>query len=144
MTKTIKRSLALLLALITLFSVCTCLASAKETGAKSLYFSQVTTNASISSGGLLNIRNSYIISSSAFTSAKISTYVERKVLGLFWVKVDNGQPDKTWVAYPTATVYNQPYTLQLSQTGNYRVTAEYTFYGSNGTESITKQPTATY
>lgn len=144
MKKTTKNSLAVLLVLVTLFSICICFAHAEETGEKSLYYNIVKSTATISSNGELSITNVYTISSSAFTSAKISTYVERKVLGLFWIKVDNGQPNKTWVAYPTATVYNNQYTLQLSQTGNYRVTVEYIFYGSNGSESLTKQPTATY
>ena len=144
MKKTIKSSLALVIAIVMMFSVCICLVHAKGTGPKSLYYNTVGSTASITSGGELSVINHYTISSSAFTSAKISTYVERKVLGLFWVKVDNGQPNKTWVAYPTATVYNKQYTLQLSQTGNYRVTVEYIFYGSNGTETVTKQPTASY
>ena len=94
---------------------------------------------------MLTINNSYSIKNgSGFTSAKISTYVERRVLGLFWVKVDNGQPNKTWVDTSTATTYNKQYTLQLPQTGTYRVTAEFIFYGSSGSETVTKQPTATY
>ena len=146
MKKTVKKSLAVLIALITLFSVCSCIVCAEETPeTRSLYYNTVESTASISTNGLLTIRNRYTIKpNSGFTSAKISTYVERKVLGLFWVKVDNGQPNKTWVATPTATDYSKTYTLQLTQTGNYRVTAEYIFYGSSGSETVTKQPTATY
>ena len=142
--KTIKKILVVLLAVFTLISIFTCIAHAETTGVKSLYFNTVDSTASITSGGLLSITNYYTINSSAFTSAKISTYVERKILGLFWVKVDNGQPNKTWVANTTAKSYQKEYTLQLSQTGNYRVTVEYIFYGNNGTETVTRQPTASY
>ncbi len=146
MKKSLQKSIAILIALITLFSTFTCIVCAQEAPeTRSLYYKTATTTASISSAGLLTIKNAYSIKSgSGFTSAKISTYVERKVMGVFWVKVDNGQPNKTWVAYPTATDYSKTYTLQLMQTGNYRVTAEYIFYGSSGSETVTRQPTATY
>lgn len=111
---------------------------------KSKYYDTITTTAGVVSG-VLNIHNSYTVSSSTgFTSAEIHTYVERRVLGILWVKVDNGQPNKTWVDTSTAKVYSKNYTLTLTQTGTYRVTAEYTFYGSSGSESITMQRTVTY
>ena len=115
-----------------------------EEPTRSKYYDSVYTTAGVFSG-VLNIHNSYTVSSNTgFTSATIRTYVERKTLGLFWVKVDNGQPDKTWVDTSTSINYSKSYTLTLSQTGTYRVTAEYTFYGSSGSESITKQKTVTY
>ena len=111
---------------------------------RSKYYDTITTSAGVVSG-VLNIHNSYTVSSNTgFTSAEIHTYVERRVLGIFWFKVDNGQPDKTWVDTSTAKVYTKNYTLSLTQTGTYRVTAEYTFYGSSGSESITMQKTVTY
>ncbi len=140
-----KKTIAVVITIVSLFLIFSCFVYAENNPEiRSLYYQSVESSAAISSTGLLSIQNYYFINSSAFTSAKISTYVERKVLGLFWVKVDNGQPNKTWVDYPTATMYNKQYTLQLSQTGNYRVTVEYIFYGSYGSETITKQPTATY
>lgn len=111
---------------------------------RSKYYNTVTTTAGVVSG-VLNIHNAYTIpSNTGFTSAEIHTYVERKTLGIFWVKVDNGQPNKTWVDTSTAKSYSKSYSLTLTQTGTYRVTAEYTFYGSSGSESITKQKTVTY
>ena len=111
---------------------------------RSKYYDSVITTAGVVSG-VLQIHNEYTVSSSTgFTSAEIHTYVERKTLGIFWVKVDNGQTDKTWVDTSTSRVYGKNYTLTLTQTGTYRVTAEYTFYGSSGSESLTKQKTVTY
>lgn len=111
---------------------------------RSKYYDSVITTAGVYSG-VLKIHNEYTASSNTgFTSAEIHTYVERKTLGLFWVKVDNGQPNKTWVDTSTALAHGVNYSLTLTQTGTYRVTAEYTFYGSSGSESITKQKTVTY
>lgn len=111
---------------------------------RSKYYNSVITTAGVVSG-VLNIHNGYtILANTGFTSAKIQTYVERKTLGLFWVKVDNGQPNKTWVDTSTSKTYSKNYSLSLTQTGTYRVTAEYTFYGSSGSESITRQVTVTY
>lgn len=111
---------------------------------KSKYYNTVVTTAGVYSG-ILKIHNEYTVSSTmGFTRAEVHTYVERKTLGLFWVKVDNGQTDKTWVDISTALTHGKNYSLTLTQTGTYRVTAEYTFYGSNGAESITRQQTVTY
>lgn len=142
MKSKVKKITALLLMFVLTLSMFSILAAAAGS-AKSTYFNTVSTVAGVVSG-VLEIHNSYTISGAGFTSAEIHTYVERKTLGLFWVKVDNGQPNKTWVDTSTAKAHAKGYSLALSQTGTYRVTAEYTFYGTSGSESITKQDTVTY
>lgn len=143
MNSKIKKITALLLLLIISMTIFILPTNADEP-TRSKYYSNVTTTAGIVSG-VLNIHNLYIVSpSTGFTSAEIHTYVERKTLGIFWVKVDNGQPNKTWVDTSTSKNYSKSYSLTLTQTGTYRVTADYTFYGSSGSESITMQKTVTY
>lgn len=143
MNSQIKKITAIVLLLIISITIFILPVNANEP-TRSKYYSNVTTTAGVVSG-VLTIHNSYIISSgTGFTSAKIQTYVERRTLGFIWVKVDNGQPNKTWVDTSTSTNYSKNYTLTLPQTGTYRVTAEYTFYGSSGSESITRQVTVTY
>lgn len=111
---------------------------------KSKYYKHVTTTAKVISG-VLHIHNEYTVSAgTGFTSAEIHTYVERRTLGLFWVKVNNGQPNNTWIDTSTSLSYGNNYSLTLTQTGTYRVTAEYTFYGSSGSETATRQVTVTY
>lgn len=111
---------------------------------KSKYFNTVTTTAKVISS-VLYIHNDYTVySGTGFSSAEIHTYVERRTLGLFWVKVNNGQPNNTWVDTSTSLSYGKNYSLTLTQTGTYRVTAEYTFYGSSGSETATRQVTVTY
>ncbi len=115
-----------------------------DTPTRSKYYNTVATSTSVVSG-VLKIHNEYTVpSGTGFTSAEIHTYVERKTFGLFWIKVDNGQPNKTWVDTSTSLTYGKNYSLTLPQTGTYRVTAEYTFYGSSGSETVTKQATVTY
>lgn len=143
MNSQIKKITAILLLFIVILTLFMLPVNADEPTRSKYYSSVVTTSGVVS--GVLNIHNGYTVSSgTGFTSAQIQTYVERKTLGLFWVKVDNGQPNKTWVDTSTSKTYSKNYTLTLTQTGTYRVTAEYTFYGSSGSESITRQVTVTY
>lgn len=97
-------------------------------------------SASISSSGVLTVTNSYSGINSVTTKATITTYVEKRVLGIFWSRVDIGQTNDEWVD----TVYNYKYSgshsVQLSSTGTYRVTVEYVIYGSGGSaDTITRQ-----
>lgn len=144
--KKINQAIAILLAILSFASIFAAFASAEDEEGltRSKYYQEVQSAASISSSGVLSISNYYTISGSGFTSAKIETYVEKRVLGVIWIKVNNGQTNNTWVATSTATRYSKEYSLQLSSSGTYRVTAKYTFYGSNGSETVTRQPTATY
>lgn len=146
--KKVKKTLAVILAVLSFASIFMTIAFASaendEGLTRSKYFQEVQSTAYVSSSGVLSITNYYTVSGAGFTSAKIETYVEKRVMGIFWSKVNNGQPNNTWVATSTATVYMKNYTLQLNSTGTFRVTAKYTFYGSNGSETVTRQPTATY
>lgn len=143
MKSKITKITALFLLLVISISFLILPANAEEP-TRSKYYDSVFTTAGVVSGAL-EIHNEYTVSSSTgFTSAEIHTYVERRVLGIFWVKVDNGQPDKIWVDTSTSRAHIKNYTLTLTQTGTYRVTADYTFYGSSGSESITMQKTVTY
>ena len=142
MKKQMKKIVAVLLMLTLSFSLFTVLVHA-EGPAKSKYYANVQTTAAVYSG-VLGISNHYMVTGEGFTSAEIHTYVERRVLGIFWFKVDNGQSDNTWIALTNLKNYTKTYSLTLPQTGTYRVTVEYTFYGSYGSESLTKQHTVTY
>ncbi len=99
----------------------------------------------ISNSGVLTVVNKYSGSSSVTTKAIITTYVEKKVLGIFWSRVDIGQANDEWVD----TIYNYTYSgshsVQLSSTGTYRVTVEFVIYGSGGAaDTITKEIEKSY
>lgn len=111
---------------------------------KSKYYNSVDTFAGVSTSGVLTITNTYVVTGPGFSDAEMHTYVERRVLGFLWIKVNNGQTNNTWIDTSTKLIYEKNHYLTLPQTGTYRVTAEYTFNGSNGSESVTKQQTVTY
>ncbi len=107
--------------------------------------SSVTSKAEIDSNGIIKITNSYSSSSTIFEKAIITTYIEKKILGLFWVKIDIGQTDNEWVDTIYVNMYSGSHSHQLESTGKYRVTTEYIIYGSGGeADTVTKQSEATY
>lgn len=95
---------------------------------------------SISSSGIIKVTNSYTGANSVTSKAVITTYIEKKILGIFWSRVDIGQTNDEWVD----TIYNYKYSgshsVQLPSTGTYRVNVEYVIYGSGGSaDTITRQ-----
>ncbi len=107
--------------------------------------STVSGNFSINDNGLANIKYQYIGISDITTKAVITSYLEKKTLGLFWRRVDIGTTDDEWVDTINKSSYSGSRTHQLSSTGKYRVTIIYTIYGSGGSaDEITKQYEATY
>lgn len=103
------------------------------------------TTISISSAGELSVVNSYRGFQGVTTKAVITTYVEKKVLGFFWTRVDIGTIDDQWVDTVNNYYYTGGHSFQLSSTGTYRVTVTYKIYGSGGTaDEIECQETKTY
>lgn len=91
------------------------------------------TNFIISSSGLATISIGYTGYSGITSGAVIKSYVQKKTLGLFWTRVDNGQANKEWVDTATGSIYSKSHTLQLKSKGTYRLVVEYTINGSGGT-----------
>lgn len=91
-----------------------------------------TATININSSGKLTIGYQYSGYSSITTKAVITTYIEKKTLGLFWTRVDIGQPDDEWVDTINDYRYTGSRTYQLSSSGTYRVTVIYKIYGSGG------------
>ena len=79
------------------------------------------------------------------TKGEITTYVEKKTLGLFWTRVDIGQPNNQWVDVVYDYLYDGTHTFQLSNHGTYRITVVYVISGSGGAaDTITQTMTKTY
>lgn len=91
-----------------------------------------TATINISSSGKLTIGYQYSGYSSITTKAVITTYIEKKTLGLFWTRVDIGQTNDEWVDTINDYRYTGSRTYQLSSSGTYRVTVIYKIYGSGG------------
>lgn len=107
--------------------------------------SAATATMSINSSGLMTINYKVNGYPNITTQIVIKTYIEKSFLGLFWVRVNNGQPNNEWVDTINNYSYNGNRTFQLSSTGTYRTTVKYTVYGTGGSpDEIEKKITATY
>lgn len=101
--------------------------------------------ASISDSGLLTVDNQFQGIRGKTTKGEITTYVEKKTLGLFWTRVDIGQPNNQWYDVVYDYAYNGTHTFQLSNHGTYRITVVYVISGSGGeADTITQTMTKTY
>ncbi len=105
----------------------------------------VETRATISSSGEMTITNIVRGEDGFFTRAVITTYVEKRILGIFWSRVDIGQTNDEWIDTIYTNVYSGTHSVQLPSTGTYRVTVEYVIYGSGGSpDTITQEVKKTY
>ena len=91
-----------------------------------------TATININSSGKLTIGYKYFGYSSVTTKAVITTYIEKKILGLFWERVDIGITNNKWKDTVNDYRYSGIRTYQLSSSGTYRVTVIYNIYGSGG------------
>ncbi|MBO5229111.1 MAG: hypothetical protein J6B39_08975 [Lachnospiraceae bacterium] len=85
----------------------------------------VNATASVSSNGVLYVDYNYTANSN-MTSVEINTLVEKQTLFLFWSDVAE------WSDTISQISYTDTDTLQLDDEGKYRITVEYTFYGTGG------------
>lgn len=100
---------------------------------------------SISSSGLATINYRYYGINGTTTKAVITTYIQKKTLGLFWTRVDIGTTDDEWVDTINSYTGSKKRTYQLSKTGKYRVTIKFKIYGSGGSaDEITRTYEASY
>ena len=79
------------------------------------------------------------------THISVELYVEKRILGLFWSRVDIGCTNNIWTDSTSNYSYSNLFTTNLSSSGTYRVTATYTVSGTGGTaDVIVKTSTASY
>lgn len=107
--------------------------------------SYASSTMAINSQGVMTITYQYSSDSSTTSKVEITTYVEKRTLGIFWTRVDIGTSDNQW----TDTIYNYRYTssrtYQLSDAGTYRTKVTYQFYNSSSlTDTIDCEDTDTY
>ena len=63
--------------------------------------------AAVSSSGLLTVTNQYQGIPGKTTKGEITTYIEKKTWGLFWKRVDIGEPNNEWYD----VIYNYVYAV---------------------------------
>ncbi len=124
--------LVLCLSIVPVFSVSAAAATQEEVMPLYNNTASVTTAMNINSSGKMTISYQYSGYPSTTTKAVITTYIEKKILGLFWSRVDIGTTDDQWVDTINDYRYTGSRTYQLSSSGTYRVTVVYKIYGSGG------------
>lgn len=105
----------------------------------------VSNPVTISDSGILLVDNQYYGFEGTTTKAVITTYIEKKTLGLFWTRVDIGQTDNQWVDTVYGYENSVSHSIQLESTGTYRVVTVFVIYGTGGTaDEIEKITEKTY
>lgn len=145
MKKTINRILALSLAFLTLFAGIVLPAEKALADERYNNTNRAVISCSINSSGSMAV-NMDVIGKKGITT-KISTelYVEKKVLGIFWTKIDIDSPNNIWTDTVNSYMYSRVFSKQLAANGTYRVTVKFTISGSGGANDIiTLTDTKTY
>lgn len=144
----LKKVITFLLVIVVVLSTVGSAAAAENDFIDSVRFNNTVTAssvASISNSGLLTVTNRYQGIKGTTTKGEITTYVEKKVLGLFWSRVDIGQPNNQWHDVVYDYMYIGDHTFQLQSHGTYRITVIYVISGTGGEpDTITRTMTKTY
>lgn len=102
-------------------------------------------NCNINSSGHLTASMSVTGYKGVTTKISVELYIEKKILGIFWTRVDIGCTDNIWKDSKTGFSYSNTFPFDLTSGGTYRVTATYTVSGTGGTDDIiVRTDTATY
>ena len=136
MKKTLKKLLTLTLALCFLIAPVATAANAEGVQPRLNNTMSAFSNMKITSAGKMNIAYNYTGYPGITTKAVVTTYVEKRVLGLFWSRVDIGTTNDEWVDtfYLDENAWSRSY--QLSDSGTYRVKIEFKIYGSGGAADV--------
>ncbi len=79
------------------------------------------------------------------TQIQADVYIEKRVLGIFWKRVNISYPNNVWHDSTTSYHYANYFDIQLASTGTYRATVTYTVSGTGGSDDIiTLTDTVTY
>lgn len=147
MKRTIQRSMTLVLSLLMLMAFLVAPNAKASAEVKPKYDSVIDTNlrTSINSDGQLNSIIKATGEKGSTTRIEIELYVEKRVLGLFWTRVDIGTTNNTWIDSVNSWQYINAFSTQLSSSGTYRVTVKFTvFCADASSDVVTKVNTVTY
>lgn len=143
--KRLQRSLALILVIALCSPLVATVSASGEITPRYNNTISVQTTATISNSGLLVVRHRLNGIQGVTARTEITTYVEKKVLGLFWSRVDIGTDDNAWHIHIGSYTYDGTRQCQLSSTGTYRITSVYVVTGTGGAaDEITSTYQITY
>lgn len=134
-----KKIISILLAVITLVGVIAFPSYATENAPIAPYLSNGNScsyNFVITSSGMSEVKVSYEGIPGVMTKITVTTYIQKKTLGLFWTKVDIGTTDKQWVDTSTNVSGMFTHQFQLNSTGTYRAVFKIEFSGTGGSDDV--------
>ena len=132
-----RRIVALLLLLVTLGTLALSVAASDNEIMPRLNNTATTsTNFVISSSGMATISAVYNGYQNITTGAKITSYIEKRTLGIFWNKVDIGETNNEWVDTSSDYLGAFGHQFQLPSTGTYRATVVYEISGTGGATDV--------
>lgn len=132
-----KKILAIMMVVVTLVSLVAMPASADESPGITPYLNNAERSScifDISSSGLSTVHVSYTGIQGVTTKVTVTTYLQKKTLGLFWTKVDIGTTNKEWVDTSTQVSGTFVHQYQLQSTGTYRAVITIVFSGTGGAD----------
>ena len=135
--KKLKKLLACLLIMATMVAVIPVGAFAEENSGITPRYSNVNAcslSFIISDNGLAQVKVSYEGRVGYMTQVRSEIYLQKRVLGIFWKKVDIGVTDNVWVDTSTEDMYCFTHAAQLQDTGTYRAVFNVTFSGTGGAD----------
>lgn len=94
------------------------------------------TNFTITESGTAQVLVQYQGIPDVTTNVETRVQLEKKVLGLFWSKVDIGEPNDEWIVISSNINDTIVHTTHLNKKGTYRAVFEVTFSGSNGPDDV--------
>ena len=96
----------------------------------------------VSSSCVLTVKNEYTALDDVVNRVVMTTYVEKRNLLVLWDRVDIGQDDDAWVDYCYGTSGSKSHSVQLPDSGTYRITATFKIYhGQTLLDTVTKTNT---
>lgn len=95
-----------------------------------------STNFTITTDGLATVTAVYNGHTDVTYGARVTSYIEKRTLGLFWNRVDIGQPNNEWVDTSSALYDVFGHEFQLTSKGTYRATVTYEVCGNGGPADI--------
>lgn len=135
-----KRFLSLILLVLVLGSLVISVAAAAlgNEGIMPCYnnTASTSTNFVISTAGKATITAAFVGNQSVTTGATVTSYIEKRTLGIFWSRVDIGQPNNEWVDTTTDFAECFGHEFWLEKTGTYRATVTYEIRGTGGPADI--------
>ena len=119
----------------------------KKAEAAMLYYNTTDAflSASVNSSGYLQAWMTVTGKSGKTTLIEADLYVEKRILGVFWKRVEIGYNNNVWHDSTTSYSYSNSFGYNLNSTGTYRVTVTYTVSGTGGpADVITLSEIVTY